>query len=214
MITSDSKTFDPVEAWCALQSIGLTRTSQIQTTPILNHEIPATDWIFFSSPRGAALYVKNYPIKAKKIAVYGQGTQAEIIKANYRIDFIGKTDESSSTLGRHFANQIGPEETVLFPLSDRSLKSIFKEISPKQRVEIKTYHTGLTPTQFDNSPSIILFTSPSNFESYTSVNPIDPTTLIVAIGSSTEKKIARKYKVDFVLETPTSQAFITLLESI
>jgi|GEM_PF-3166060 len=214
LITSDSASFDAVEEWCAKRSYALTRAPQIQTKPILNLAIPQTDWIFFSSPKGAALYMAHYPIKAKKIAVYGEGTKAELTKAHLNIDFRGKMDQSSSQIGRNFAKHIGTVATVLFPLSDRSLKTIYHEIPSQQRIEINTYQTKLTPSKFHTPPSIILFTSPSNFESYTSLYQIEDKTQLIAIGKSTEQEIAKKYRVDFVLEAPTSEAFTALLEQI
>lgn len=213
LITSASDSFEPLEEWCATRSISLIRASQIETAPILNITIPTTDWIFFSSPRGANLYLKHYSIRARKIGAYSEGTAAELNKKGFECDFIGANH--SAEIARAFAQQIGSEEKVLFPLSEISVRSIGKELNSAQKIELITYQTLHTPTRYTDLPSAILFTSPSNFESYISVNTISPKTVIIAIGKTTATAISsKKYCVDAVLEKPNSDALIDFFESL
>ena len=213
LITSASDSFEPLEEWCATRSISLIRAPQIQTAPILNLTIPTTDWIFFSSPRGANLYLKHYSIRARKIGAYSEGTAAELNKKGFECDFIGANH--SAEIARTFAKQIGSEEKVLFPLSDISMRSIGKELKSEQKIELITYQTLPAPTSYTDLPSAILFTSPSNFESYISVNTVSPKTVIIAIGKTTATAISsKKYDVDIVLEKPNSDALINCLESL
>lgn len=213
LITSASHSFEPLEAWCTTRTILLIRASQIKTEPILNLTIPTTDWIFFSSPRGANLYLKHYSIRARKIGVYSEGTAAELNKMGFECDFIGA--HHSSQIAREFAQQIGSEEKVLFPVSDISVRSVGNELNSEQKIEIITYQTMHTPTSYTDSPSAILFTSPSNFESYISINTVSPKTVIIAIGKTTATAISSKrYRVDVVLKNPNSAALIDFLESL
>lgn len=214
LITSNSPSFDVLENWCAMRAIKLTRQSQITTLPILGIDIPKTDWIFFSSPQSATLYLKHYSIKALKIGVFGAGTEDVLIKNGIKPNFCGVAHERPSEIGKALAKRLSTNETILFPLSNRSNRSISKEIHADQRYERITYRTEFTPQHYSISPAAILFTSPSNYESYTQLNLIDNNTWVIAIGQTTARFIKGKHENVYELDEPNAQALISFLETI
>lgn len=213
LITSESELFDPIMEWCKNRSIDCIRQTQIQIKPVQNCQIPLSDWLFFSSPKSAKVYLENYPIFAKSIAVYGKGTEKTLIKAGIKVDFIGKEAADSSEIGCLFKTILKKGETVLFPLSQRSKKSISKQLDPRQRIEIILYETILVPHAQETQPDVILFTSPSNYESYCLKNLISEKTILISMGNTTSA-VLRNHTNTHQLEAPNVASFIKLLEKL
>jgi uroporphyrinogen-III synthase len=212
LITSEANGFPKLVKWCSDLEISLVCQPLIKIEPINNLVIPKTDWIFFNSPKGAKAYLENYPVFASKIGVLALGT-AKMVKLFYpTIDFCGDSSHSIPEIGEDFKSQLGLDETVFFPISDRSKKSIVKHISSRRKFELVTYHTTLIPIKFSQDFDVLIFTSPSNFLSYGRLNELPPNQIYVAFGKTTQASMAYLKKVE-ILKAPNENAVIEFLEN-
>lgn len=212
LITSEANAFPKLVNWCSEHEISLVCQPLIQIEPIYKLVIPQTDWIFFNSPKGAKAYLENYPIYASKIGVLGLGTAKTVKLFCPTIDFCGDSSRSIAEIGQDFNRQLLPYETVLFPISDRSKKSIAKHLLPSQAIELVTYRTKLSPIKFAENFDVVIFTSPSNFLSYREANELTPNQIYVAFGKTTQASMAYLKKVE-VLKSPNEHTVIEFLEN-
>lgn len=212
LITSEANGFPKLVNWCSEREISLVCQPLIQIEPLNNLAIPQTDWIFFNSPKGANAYLENYPVVASKIGVLGLGTAKTVKLFCPTIDFCGDSSRSIAEIGEDFKHQLGLDETVFFPISDRSKKSIAKHISSRRKFELVTYHTTLNPIKFSHEFNLLIFTSPSNFLSYSRLNELKPNQIYVAFGKTTQASMAYLKKVE-VLKAPNEHAVIEFLEN-
>ncbi|MCC7453344.1 MAG: uroporphyrinogen-III synthase [Crocinitomix sp.] len=212
LITSEANAFPKLVKWCSEHEISLVCQPFIQIEPIKNLAIPQTDWIFFNSPKGAKAYLENYRIYASKIGVLGLGTAKMVKLFCSTIDFCGDSSRSIPEIGEDFNSQLLPHETVFFPISDRSKKSIAKHISSRRKFELVTYQTNLNPIKFSQDFDLLIFTSPSNFLSYREANELTPNQIYVAFGKTTKASMANLKKVE-VLKAPNEHAVIEFLEN-
>lgn len=177
-------------------------------------DIPVTEWIFFSSPTAMEFYLDLYEIKAKKIAVYGEGTGRKLKKHGLSADFTGDFTKVSSEIAVDFFRSIG-QDTVLFPISDRSLKNIPAK-GPVNQVHLLTcYKTIPEGKTLHTEPNVIIFTSPSNVEGYLINNQIKDDMTIVAFGQTTAdylKSCAEGNRI-LVPKSPAEKDIIALLNS-
>ena len=212
LITSEANGFPKLVKWCSEREISLVCQPLIQIEPIKNLAIPQTDWIFFNSPKGATAYLENYPVVASKIGVLGPGTAKMVKLFCPTIDFCGDSSRSIPEIGEDFKNKLLPYETVLFPISDRSKKSIVKHLMPSQVIELVTYRTKLSPITFAENFDVVIFTSPSNFLSYREANELSPNQIYVAFGKTTQASMTYLKKVE-VLKAPNEHAVIEFLDN-
>ncbi len=190
--------------------------SLIEIEPVLDLEIPETEWIFFSSPKGAISYLNHHPLKAKSIAVFGEGTLKALKKFNVTANFIGNSEHDSITIGQKFNSVIGNNESVLFPISRLSKRNVIKGFANENYREIITYSTIKKPLTFNVNFDAILFTSPSNFKSFILLNKINSSTQIIAMGKTTEstiRKLLPSHEVHSLSE-PTEKSLIEFFEKI
>jgi uroporphyrinogen-III synthase len=167
-------------------SNGLTLVEQsfIETKAILNLSIPETNWVFFSSPSGARLFLENYQLNHQKIAVLGPGTQRTLTDLGKKVHYTGPAHLSPAEIGKDFLKQIQPNEKVLFPLSQISRKSVSGQFPDENKVEIVTYETLENSLKLDVVPAIIIFTSPSNIDGFLQENSLDPNTKLICLGET------------------------------
>jgi uroporphyrinogen-III synthase len=214
LITSTSDAFQPIEAWAKQYEVNLIFQPFIRIDPILKLKIPATDWIFFSSPKGARAYLDHYPIKANKIAVFGKGTERIISHYNLSADFKGDSHQSPAEIGHTFESLLKPEEEVLFPIGNRSRKTIINALKSATFKTIEIYNTINTSTKLIQHPDCILFTSPSNFEGFLIDNELSEETQLIAMGETTADTIRQRldHKKLHVLESPTAVSLLNFLK--
>lgn len=213
LVTSEEGSFEQTKLWCLENNAKFTAQSFIEVLPVLDLEIPLTDWIFFSSPKGARLYLKHYPVHAKHIAVLGEGTGKVVRDFDLKIDFTGPSDKSPHEVGLMFEEHLHGAPSIFFPLSQLSKKTVVNALQKTKAVTLNTYTTNLLSIESQHSFSTILFTSPSNFNAYIAVNSIGDGTRIVAIGKTTAKAISKTYP-DFAVHTldaPNDKAFLRFL---
>ena len=215
LITREQGSFLRLAQWCKSHNIQFFQIPFIKIEAVLELDIPETDWIFFNSPKGAQSYLNHYPIRANKIAVLAEGTADVIKAAHLPIDFIGDSRNNPEIIGQNFNSLLLECSTVLLPIGNRSKRSIIDQIDPSKAREIITYNTNDQHHKAPQNIDVILFTSPSNFNSYVHSNQIPTETLVVAIGNTTGMAIrsfSSKLKLE-VLTTPTESAFIKFLEN-
>ena len=83
-------------------------------------------------------------------------------------------------------------ETVLFPLSDKSHRTVKKALDPKQYREVVVYKTELVERELDQIFDILVFTSPSNVKGFLkSGNRTPPSAQVMSIGNSTKAELRK-----------------------
>lgn len=185
LVTRTLETDSLIRKWADENGIPLIEKSFIQTVSINGLLIPETDWIFFSSPQSVNLYFEHYSLCAKKIAALSEGTAAALSKLNQPVSFTGNSAHSTKETGIAFFNQLAENELTLFPLSDISKRNVSSQKGAHAVIELITYKTELVSEKINETPAVILFTSPSNADGFLLKNKIDASTKILAIGETT-----------------------------
>lgn len=162
------------------------------------------DWIFFSSKNAVKYFFESTtlslsPVSGEgssfpKIAAVGKATAEEIRKFGKRAEFIGSSDDTRMT-GKKFSALVG-HKTVLFPQAKESMKTIQLQMSGAKVIDLVVYETlkrgelGMECSKFE----VLVFTSPSNVETYFEKNRVSAEQKIVAMGDATANAL-RKFGV-------------------
>lgn len=207
-LNSDSK----LREWVAERQIELIEAPFIRIDPILDIEIPKTDWVFFSSPNGLDVYFNNYPLVADKIGVYGKGTQMRLAARNIEADFTGDTRKTPQEIGNEFFEFIGPKASVLFPQSQLSKKSIANANPGNDCIAKVIYNTSLEG-HYEVGIDIAILSSPSNIDGFLLENKTDNIRFIV-LGETSKshfKKLGLTEEI-YVPQSADEESVILLLE--
>lgn len=158
--------------------------SLIRLTPVAFGEPPATDWIFFYSPRAVAFFAAAArPEAEQRLAAIGPGTAAACSRAGWRVDFIGQG--SPAEVARAFL-PVAAGQRVLFPQARQSRRSVEKAIAEQiDAVPLIVYDNEIRPTIALPKHHIAVFTSPLNVRAYMRYYPPRGDVMFVAIGPST-----------------------------
>jgi uroporphyrinogen-III synthase len=82
------------------------------------------------------------------------------------------------------------EETVLFPQAKNGLRTVQQQFEDSSKLsDLAVYETVKKDKVKLPEAEILVFTSPSNVESFFGKAKISPDQKVVAIGTSTEKKL-------------------------
>ncbi len=132
------------------------------------------------------------------IACIGDKTAELLAQLGHTVDFKGsqsgepkvvaeefKVWLTSTTLRLRQAQRDTLSQRVLFPLSDRSLKSISSEIPEEQKEEVIVYSTAVIGKAVEEC-DVYVFTSPSNVEGFFELNTVPVGAKVIAWGKSTE----------------------------
>jgi uroporphyrinogen-III synthase len=142
--------------------------------------------VFFTSPRSVTFFLGQHKIaKGQKIACIGLKTAEFIKKMHYSVDFFAKNDKIPRLAAEELKSWLGTGR-VLFPISDRSNKSMQQILSPDCYDEIIVYKTLLAPIKLDLDPNYILFSSPSNVDAFLELNSINKKQKVFAWGETTQ----------------------------
>lgn len=176
--------------------------SLIQMLPVPMKYFPETDWIFFSSKHAVKFFFSQKPsLGNQKFGCIGKMTADSIRKFGKRADFIGYSTDTKLT-GKQFASRVG-DGSVLFPQAKGSLRSIQNGfVKREQVIDLVVYETIKTNSNFEFSMSdfnIIVFTSPSNVESFFEKNKISSHQKIIAMGEATGSALKKFGVVSFSL---------------
>ena len=191
----------------ALKDQGFNVFSQalIEMNRIEIQQLPAFDWLFFSSKHAVYHFFeqeiskKNIAGNSKvKIGAVGKATADAVRKYGKRADFIGYSTDTKLT-GKQFA-AIAGEATVLFPQAKGSMKTIQQQFTKAAKViDLTVYETKKQPLDADTfNPAhygILVFTSPSNVEGWFEKFTILPKQKVVAFGEATANAL-RGFKIE------------------
>lgn len=155
----------PLRSWANKLHHQLIESPFIRIEPVLDVDIPPTDWIFFSSPNSVDAYFDHYPLLARQVGAYGEGTQYRLTLREMKADFVGDTSKNSAQIGRDFFAVVPSESSVFFPQSQIAGKRVIPEDRRQQCVEKVIYHT-LTTTYKVQGVDVAILTSPSNIDGF------------------------------------------------
>ena len=92
-------------------------------------------------------------------------------------------------MGKKFAKTVGAE-TVLFPQAKGGLRTIQQQFEDGGKVKDLTVYETVKKTSVDlPQVEVLVFTSPSNVESFFEKGKISNKQRVIAMGKSTEKKL-------------------------
>ncbi|MEX1001162.1 MAG: uroporphyrinogen-III synthase [Crocinitomicaceae bacterium] len=200
--------------WAANRDHALIEVPFIRIEPITDLDIPPSDWIFFSSPNGVDIYFDNYPILAKKIAVYGGGTYQRLESRGIEANFVGENTKNPDEIGKDFFDSIHPNEVVLFPISQLSKKSIINVNQQNTCLELVIYNTSVEAHEVPKM-DIAILTSPSNIDGYLLKNSVENVDFIV-MGNTSKNHFDNLNLGARVFQTQasTEEGVIALLEEL
>lgn len=187
--------------------------SFIETKQISFSNTPQTDWVFFASSNAVDFFFQQNPeLKSKtKFGVIGKATELTLRKHNKNAAFVGNINDTK-VVGKKFAKTVG-EETVLFPQAKGGLRTIQQQFESADKLtDLPVYETGKKENIVIADADIVVFTSPSNVESYFLNTKISEKQKVIAIGKSTEKKL-KEYKVENII-LPASFDEVGLAEAV
>lgn len=172
--------------------------SLIELKEIKINFIPRTEWVFFSSKHAVRYFFRQNPtIENVKFGCISKQTSMELRTFGKRADFIGQSTDTK-LIGKQFGSLIG-NARVLFPIAKESMQSVqYQLVKRDNAVNLPVYETLKHSIEVAADTTIIVFTSPSNVESFFEKNKWLPTFQAVAMGDATgsmlEKKGVKKYE--------------------
>lgn len=173
-------------------------------------------WIFFTSKRSVNFFLEKFTgsIKNYKIACVGEATARHLAQLKIEANFIGKQAGAPYLVAENFKKIITTEK-VLFPISNRSKKSISRALSAKNVVERVVYKTELKNIEFKEQFDILVFTSPSNLESFLQKNKISKKQKIIAWGTTTKNYLeSQNINVNYTLEKSSFKELLIVLKQV
>ena len=155
-------------------------------------EIPATDWIFFSSKHAVAFFFRQKPAIGKaKIGCIGKATAQALREFGFKADFIGQNTDTR-LIGKQFSALAG-KSRVLFPMAKESLQSVQHQlVNREQAINLPVYATLKNPTIVSPDTEVVVFTSPSNADAFFEKNKWTGNMKAVAMGDATAAALQRK----------------------
>ncbi|MFL5765892.1 MAG: hydroxymethylbilane synthase [Bacteroidia bacterium] len=173
--------------------------SFIETIKIPVKNVPATDWVFFASSNAVEHFFEQNPeLKPKtKFGVIGKATELTLKKYDRNAAFVGSVNDTK-VVGKKFAKTVGAE-SVLFPQAKNGLRTVQQQFDDDGKLtDLAVYETVKKEKVKLPEAEILVFTSPSNVESFFEKAKVYTDHKIVAIGTSTEKKL-KEYGVGNIL---------------
>jgi len=182
--------------------------SLIRTFPSINKLDPFIlrniDWVFFSSKNAIEYFFKLDPQllpKKVKYGVLGRASEDALRLHGKKADFNGEEEGiDTSDIAKEFAKQANGTH-ILFPSAKGSLKTIQKELSAETKIiELTVYETVSEENVQQSFAEVLIFTSPSNVDSYFAENLLEPDQKVICIGKTTGQKFDEmgvKYTLPF-----------------
>jgi len=162
----------------------------------LEFELPESfDCVFFSSRNSVREFFRQSPISVSSgvtMAAFGESTAKELSHFVNEIAFIGSGSDSA-LVAQNFKEFLG-NRSVLFPISEQSLRTIQSSLDLAQVKEVICYSTTAELSKIEPVDCYV-FTSPSNVESFFTAGNSIGKSKVIAIGPSTEKAL-KKHNID------------------
>jgi hydroxymethylbilane synthase len=179
----------------AKHQVELEGRSLIRTFPSINKLdsfiLRNIDWVFFSSKNAIEYFFKLDPQLPKKVkfGVLGRASEDVLRLHNKKADFNGEEEGiDTSDIAKEFA-KLANGKNVLFPSAKGSLKTIQKELSADTKIiELTVYETVSIENVEKSYSEVLIFTSPSNVDSYFAENLLEPDQKVICIGKTTGQK--------------------------
>lgn len=190
--------------WLTNLGFNVESKSLIDLKKLTIKELPKSDWLFFSSKHAVEFFFMQKPnIGNTKIGCIGKSTSQAIRQLGLRADFIGQSTDTK-LVGKQFSARVGLGK-VVFPIARDSMRTIQWQFPKQQNViDLPIYATLKVPHEVSASTDILVFTSPSNAESFLEKNSIQPHQKIIAMGESTEKALLKAKVKESQISTPYS----------
>ncbi len=215
-LSSESESSLPIVDFCQKNDILILRKSFISFQQI-PFEVPdGWEVVFFASPRAFDFFIsEDFRVGSnQQISCIGEETRKYIEEKGYPVSFFGENAGNPKEIAREFKTWLG-NRTALFPQSLKSNKSIETELPSAQKIPLLVYDTVADPIQFLVPFSIYVFTSPSNYRSFISVNKIPEDAKVIAWGHTTaEALMDDDAPVHFILDTSTYSELLGILQKI
>ena len=169
--------------------------------------------VFFTSPRSAGFYLDQCAVPdSVAIATIGKATSDYVESRGYKVDFTGVTSGNPAKVSAEFSVFV-KGRSVLFPQSNYSHQSMQKRLYEGQITDLIVYKTALTPVQLKVKPSILVFTSPTNLNSFLQLNKVEKGQKIIAWGKTTESFLHNNnLKADYTLEYSSFEELTEILK--
>lgn len=149
------------------------------------------DWVFFSSKNAIEYFFRLKPKLPKRVkyGVLGRGSEDALRYFGKQADFNGEEEGiDTKDIAKEFA-KLANGMHVLFPSAKGSLRTIQKALSANTKVrELTVYETVSDDDVSQSFAEVLIFTSPSNVDSYFVNNLLEPDQQVICIGKSTGKK--------------------------
>lgn len=203
-ISRDAHENNNLNRW--LTNLGFTVESKslIDLKKLTIKELPKSDWLFFSSKHAVEFFFMQKPdIGTTKIGCIGKSTSQAIRELGLRADFIGQSTDTK-LVGKQFSARVGLGK-VVFPIPRDSMRTIQWQFPKQQNViDLPIYATLKVPHEVAETTDLLVFTSPSNAESYLEKNKIHPHQKVIAMGEATQKSLLKAKVKETQITTPTS----------
>ena len=175
------------QRYCKSRGATVRAKSQIEIE-FINTDFPSTDWVFFSSANCVrAFFRKMENRNSTRYAAIGSST-AEVLNEFGPCDFTGKG--LPNEVGQQFKKIVG-KDTVCFPVSNKSLRTI-ENILPKNQVTSVTAYLTHEVAAVVAESDYYLFTSPSNVSAFLQINELPEDAAVIAIGPSTKARLTQR----------------------
>lgn len=211
-ISREAKPNGPLQQFCVAQGWTLIDSSLLSFNSVTPDKRPKhTEVIFFTSPRSVRFYLEQFKVENQLLAAIGEATAQEIKKHNLTADFIGQTASNPRLVAKDFKKWLG-NRTVLFPQSQRSNRTMQKELSAHQYIDFVIYETELKSSAFEYVPDYLVFTSPSNAEAFLLQNSIPRTRKVISYGTTTSEYLNKFDIANQCLSSPTEEEVVRTIQ--
>lgn len=211
LITKNLSEHSTIKMWCEEHpEYDLEHASQLKIE-LKKNDIPLSDWVFFSSKNAVEGYFFNQGSQQPKFAVIGNATATELKKHQCNASFIGQKNDTEK-IAHDFSKILGTE-SVCFPVGNLSKRNMAQFVDANQ-IQFKiVYESILNPTTYDLCFDVIIFTSPSNVDSFLLKNKFSDKQQIISIGNTTAKHL-ENIQQNLNIFIPTSFSEEAILDSL
>jgi len=147
--------------------------------------LPSAEWIFFSSARAVHHFFDQATTNEPQwnYGAIGKATAKAIEKYGFSVGFVG-LDSSTEAVARAFQSCVGTAQ-VLFPIAKESLQTVQQALPSAQVNNVVVYASSPVQLEMDVAADVLVFTSPSNVQSWLEQQVLDANQKMVAIGETT-----------------------------